>query len=132
LDIREEGLMAGYDHWLWRLFYWLMGYRWHWVELPDDAVADVRVGGYLRWKEETWRIVCRYEECPSGWIPYDGPPLAFELYRTATWGFRYGFGRKSRTLRRYCVQLSDAVPLRRCLAHKDWYAAIKAQPVWRD
>jgi hypothetical protein len=123
--------MAAYDHWLWRLFYWLMGYRWHWVELPDDAVADVRVGGYLRWNDATWKVVGRYEIPPPDWLRGGAPLPTLVLYRAATWGFR-GDGRKSRTERCDLGQLYRAVPLKRCLAHKDWYAAIKAQPVWRD
>jgi hypothetical protein len=111
--------MAAYDHWLWRLFFWWCGYRWHWVELPDDAVADLPVGGYLRWCEDTWKVVWR------------GDPWVFVLYRAASWGL-WGDGRRSQTARCDLLELSNAVPLKRCLAHKDWYAAIKAQPVGRD
>jgi hypothetical protein len=115
--------MAAYDHWLWRLFYWLMGYRWHWVELPDDAVADVPVGGYLRWHEDILRVTDRYEAV--------GGVDVMRLARRRAW-WEKGLGYALNDTAYGVVDMSSAVPLRRCLAHKDWYAAIKAQPVWRD
>jgi hypothetical protein len=114
--------MAAYDHWLWRLFFWWCGYRWHWVELPDDAVADVRVGGYLRWHGATFRVTDRFEAATG-----------FEvmcLARRRAWWEGCGYARSDTAHR--VVGMSSAVPLKHCLAHKDWYAAIKAQPVWRD
>jgi hypothetical protein len=49
--------MAAYDHWLWRLFFWLMGYRWYWVTHPNQPITAEAVGRLVRHKETVWRLV---------------------------------------------------------------------------
>ena len=76
--------MATYDHWLWRLFYWWMGYRWYWLAHPDQPITADAVGRLVRHQETVWRLVelsnhrvphayivwpqCARDEC---WIAHD-------------------------------------------------------------